>query len=532
MRRTSIRSRVLAGVTALAIAGAGSLALAGSAGAAQAAVTVATSNPFIPVNTANAPVGNIVLTEAAAGDVTAGQVCVDLLTSTAAWDGAAPDPTISDNGHAVAVVANPDVVSDTRARFDVTTAATGSAATYTFGGLRLDTDGDTGPVVAEVGDCTGNNDQYEPSIKVAFVGEITREAGADRYATAQQIAERTYASPCGDAKVDDVVIARGDNFPDALAASYLAGVLDAPILLVAPNSVPNETLAALKNLGASGVIVVGGEAAISAEVYNFLDNRSSYDCDGIQNASNLNADRIFGVDRFATARNVLLHAGTVGLAGTYAPAPETNTVDCGTDLRTAIVASGENFPDALAAGPLAFAGSDGCGDGNPIPLLLTRAGSLPDITATGLNAHNIQQVILMGGTSAVSAGVASAILDLPTVTNVTRVAGPDRQGTAVELTEKILQHDTGDWVLPNRAFFVTRPDTFPDALAAAPLAGTVHGPLFLSASTSSLGTTASNGIKAYPSDEFFHRAVLLGGTAALTAQVETDTGAAIAGQAN
>src|SRR5438093_1028670 len=62
--------------------------------------------------------------------------------------------------------------------------------------------------------------------------------------------------------------------------------------------------------------------------------------------------------------------------------------------KTAIVASGAAFPDALAGGPLAF--------GSKLPLLITDPASLSSDAQTALGSLAIKQVVLLGGTAAVS----------------------------------------------------------------------------------------------------------------------------------
>src|SRR3712207_1457604 len=58
----------------------------------------------------------------------------------------------------------------------------------------------------------------------------SRIAGADRYSTAAQVALATFAPD-----LDNIIVASGENFPDGLAASGLAGAVDAPVLLTASN---------------------------------------------------------------------------------------------------------------------------------------------------------------------------------------------------------------------------------------------------------------------------------------------------------
>lgn len=86
---------------------------------------------------------------------------------------------------------------------------------------------------------------------------VTRLAGVNRYETAAKIA-RTTGEIGG-----RVVVTSGDNYADALSASMLA----APILLVAKDSVPAATEKALEELQPAEVIVVGGEASVSQAVY-------------------------------------------------------------------------------------------------------------------------------------------------------------------------------------------------------------------------------------------------------------------------
>jgi hypothetical protein len=77
---------------------------------------------------------------------------------------------------------------------------------------------------------------------------------------------------------------------------------------------------------------------------------------------------------------------------------------------------------------------------------------------------------------------------------------------------------------------VSRPDNFPDALAAGPLAGKETAPLFLASSTQVLGPTATNGITAYPNSGLLHRGTLLGSDAVLGPVVAANVATAIATQ--
>ncbi|QQK08621.1 cell wall-binding repeat-containing protein [Miniphocaeibacter halophilus] len=106
-----------------------------------------------------------------------------------------------------------------------------------------------------------------------------RFAGNTRYETAVDVAESYYTFLR--MEVDTVIIVNGEDYPDALAASSIAGVKNAPILLSKPNNLPvavknyiqNEDLHDYKNIkNIKNIIIIGGENSISTNVENELRN--------------------------------------------------------------------------------------------------------------------------------------------------------------------------------------------------------------------------------------------------------------------
>jgi putative cell wall-binding protein len=266
------------------------------------------------------------------------------------------------------------------------------------------------------------------------------------------------------------------------------------------------------------VVVVGGNAAVDTTVVSALDSQKVHTCHGSELAPTLEVRRIEGVSRYDTAAKI---AGDQG-------ADDIGTIDpsgsCGTPEKTAILVSGENanYPDALSAGPLAFQGSvDGgtCGDHKPLPILLTTKTKLAPETGTALDALDIDRVIVLGGTAAVTDAVTSEVTAKGI--GVTRYAGDNRQETATKFADFLL----------DRGFdgpaFIARGDQFPDALAGGSVAGTEKGVILLSSSSSSLGTVTSTYLK---NTDSIDEAVLLGGTTALTGAVQTSAGAAFTGR--
>jgi putative cell wall-binding protein len=86
-----------------------------------------------------------------------------------------------------------------------------------------------------------------------------RRAGDDRYETAVRVADAFSRAPI-------VYLARGDAFPDALAAGASAAHLRGPILLTRPDCIPFDVSLAIQRLDPEQVIVLGGTTALSDAV--------------------------------------------------------------------------------------------------------------------------------------------------------------------------------------------------------------------------------------------------------------------------
>ena len=89
----------------------------------------------------------------------------------------------------------------------------------------------------------------------------------------------------------------------------------------------------------------------------------------------------------------------------------------------AFVASADTFPDALSAGPAAAHRQS--------PVLLVRQDAIPQSVQTELHRLHPDNIILLGGTDAVSQRVGEKLLDTNyTNGTVTRIAGADRYDTS------------------------------------------------------------------------------------------------------
>lgn len=301
-------------------------------------------------------------------------------------------------------------------------------------------------VIAEMGthtltyssvDVLGNREtSHTVSLTVRGVPDVTRVSGTTRYATAVELSERTYAS----GGEDTVVMASGETYPDALAASALAGVLDAPLLLTDTHYLPGEVALELTRLGAARVVIVGGLTAVSASVEDALVSRS------------MTVERLQGRDRYLTAATVAAR-----VAAESAPA----------SVPVAFVVRGDLFPDALAVSSLAAASG--------APVLLTSSSTLTSATAQAIVDLGVDEVVVAGGEVSVSEAVVTAIEALPGV-SVTRRGGSNRYSTGASVVRYGVLRG---WVTADFVGFATGVN-FPDALAGGVIAAGRGGVLVLS----------------------------------------------------
>ncbi len=255
---------------------------------------------------------------------------------------------------------------------------------------------------------------------------VTRIAGPDRYATAAEVS-RAFSSG-----VAVVYVANGQEFPDAVVGAARAGLNHAPLLLTQAASIPQATRDAMTRLRPGRVVVLGSTSVVSDAVARALQ--------GMTTTGNL--QRVGGTDRYDTAAR---------LAGYYP-----------TGAKVAYVATGENFPDALAGA--ALAGRD------QAPLLLTAKWSLPTTTASALARLRPARIVVFGSTGAVSQTVASQLARYATTGSVTRLQGSDLYATAAAIAQQFPSATT---------VYLASGQTYPDALAGAALAGGTGAPLLL-----------------------------------------------------
>lgn len=202
----------------------------------------------------------------------------------------------------------------------------------------------------------------------AMVGadKVTRVAGEDRYEASRNINLLAFTP----GSVRHVYIATGTNFPDALSASAAGAINGSPVLLVNGYSTePDEaTMEAIRTLGATRVTIVGGPNSVSTAFEAAL-------------AAQIDTRRISGADRYEVSRLIA--------EDLFAPAPPPPS--------EVLLATGANFPDALAGAVLAWR--------KRAPLMVTPGWCVPGATLQTINNWGAKGVTLLGGPNSLNANV-------------------------------------------------------------------------------------------------------------------------------
>ena len=87
---------------------------------------------------------------------------------------------------------------------------------------------------------------------------ITRISGSNRYLTSYEIAKK-YSSEFS----SDIMLATGENFPDALAGGVLAAKLRTPLILTQRTSIPIETMNFIRNRNPLNIYALGGDDVVA-----------------------------------------------------------------------------------------------------------------------------------------------------------------------------------------------------------------------------------------------------------------------------
>ena len=283
---------------------------------------------------------------------------------------------------------------------------------------------------------------------IAPITGVTRIFGADRYETAFKTAE-VLKQQLGVEKFDNIVVACGDNFADALGGSYLAAKKNAPILLVKSSKIDAVKSYIKANLNPGGTVyLLGGTAAIPAAMDTGLDG--------------FTVRRLAGATRYDTNLLILEEAGVTN--------------------EDILICTGKSFADSLSA---AAAGR---------PLLLVK-DSLNDSQKAFLQSHAANKKYILGGTAAVSTSVENQAKAYGTVE---RIGGNTRYETSVLIAQEFFPDAT--------QAALAYAQNFPDGLSGGALAYAMKAPLVLTASGKEAAAAA------YAKEQNITSGVIFGGS--------------------
>lgn len=345
------------------------------------------------------------------------------------------------------------------------------------------------------------------SIRAGAKVGVDRYDGTTRYGTGIAVSRAAFPAS---GSAGAVVLARGDMFADALAGIPLAKYKNAPLLLTPggagvqalDSNVEAEITRVLPRDKSHTVYILGGTGAISQTIENYIGSTLGY-----------NVVRLHGDTRYQTA---------------LAIAEDPRGLNNPTHV---VVARGDDFADALAAGPYA-SNADKDGNGTPAAIVLsdgpTGAASIDPATAAFIESRfaadpgtgAYQTVTAIGG------GAHSAVEKLPGAyapgNHFWGIWGPDRWSTATDVASE-------GWGVNGQGSHssvegLATGMSFPDALTGGAYMALKNGPLLLT-ETSTLSTAPSALVRSGTNSLIDVAA--FGGTSVLTPDVVNGIAAAV-----
>lgn len=314
-------------------------------------------------------------------------------------------------------------------------------------------------------DVTGasGNDPIDPEDLILGTGAKTfgRVFGTTRYDTSIKLAD-TFNTLADSSKFDNVVIAYGENFPDALSASYLAYVKKAPLITVNAAREHEVRNYVQRHLKAGGnVYIIGGTGVISQnfenQVKEIVDPSSE-------------VKRLYGQTRYDTNIAVL---------------KETNVTN-----EDILVCSGTGFADALSAASVGK------------PILLVGPDSLTTAQKTYIKTLSGTKGYIIGGTGAVPTKVITEIRSTHSKASITftRIAGASRYDTSVAVAKQFFGKGSG-----TTKAVLTYGQNYPDGLSGGPVAAKLKAPLIL------VEDSATSAAQSYVKEQGITKILVIGG---------------------
>lgn len=321
----------------------------------------------------------------------------------------------------------------------------------------------------------------------------TRLGGQDRYQTAVKLAEWDLGTdvlgPKGES--DNVVIASGEGFADALSSGYLAATKNAKLILTRQGSLPQTDIEFLKTYGAKNIYIVGGYGSVSKAVEDQLKGMQSYDVqaegqtvatqrtvhDGTISAGNgatLSAPITYTGE--ATAPTPVINTAYTDVAGDSTTPYELSGITSGTAGYT-VTSVNTTAGTATLTTPWGDTATVTVPTSNATVATVARSLTVADAT------RQITTTVNQPGDVDAAQGTARKVVPLQANLTVTRLAGADRFETnkkvnmyAAETATNPVGITVPEYGKASRKTGILANGMAPwDALAAGPLVGNADG---------------------------------------------------------
>lgn len=199
--------------------------------------------------------------------------------------------------------------------------------------------------------------------------KVKRISGSDRFDTSDKLSQEVSRLS---KKSNQAILVNGYKNIDALSVSSLATKEELPILLNGRNALNMSVKNRLKQMNVNKVYIIGGNNSISSDVEKELKKMQ------------ISVVRLSGTDRYETSANIAKYAYK--------------------DFDEAIVASGENPVDALAASTLTGK--------KEAPILLTNKNKIPKSIKKIIEDMDIGKITIVGGENSITDNVMDDMEDM------------------------------------------------------------------------------------------------------------------------
>ena len=345
---------------------------------------------------------------------------------------------------------------------------------------------------------------FAETLKLGTASNVKRLAGNDSAETSAAISAEAYPTGLTNAS-KTVVLCKDDDFKDAMSATGLAGIWEAPILLTSATELSAATAKEIARLGAENVVIIGGEGAIKPAV-----QAAAAAVEGVKKV-----ERVYGDGAEDTSVECAKRLAT----------EKTKAGD--TDFTKAIVSMQDNFQDALSISSFAYK--------YHVPILLESAGNTAadrklTAGATALFAEGASfenaTVFVPGGTGAVSRDSVEGTLGTRQYQRLAGESGYDTSNVIAEYLTSNGSVEGGEPYLNATTAVVATGAAATkgvDALAGAALAGKTGSTILLVNTNNSLESTNLFTINGFFFDNraTIGKAYVLGGTSVVNTNLET-----------